>query len=434
MRLPSKFPVHRNSNRHGTFFFQLKGRAPPPALEEAAERGFRFKKGNTCRHVACIHRFLRPNTQRDERAPAAFSNRFLFAYLLSRLDLLTPMHMSRLFGRSFSFLLLSLFAGAFVLAGCGNSGGSSDSDSVPYTVGDAVSDTSVALIVSSEYGSDTLSAQQYNQQAQQRLGRISPQEQSPDTIRAIHRELVRSVAGQHMMRGRAQAEDIAVDSAQVEARFQKITQRYPDQETLRKQLAQSGMTMDSLRNYIATQMKAQQLQQQMAESAESPSDEEIEAYSKENRRISAQHILLRAGQDAPQETVDSARSAATALIDSAEAGTDFSALARRHSEGPSAEQGGDLGFFTREQMVDPFAEAAFALSDSGDVAPEPVRTRFGFHVIRLTNAGEPMDTTKARQQMMQERRRDAFNAELDELLQGATIRANPEVVEAGLHE
>lgn len=329
---------------------------------------------------------------------------------------------------------MSLLAAALLLAGCGNSGGSSDSDSVPYTVGDAVSDTSVALIVSSEYGTDTLSAQQYNQQAQQRLGRIPPQEQSADTVQAIHRELVRGVAGQHMMRGRAQAEDISVDSAQVEARFKKITQRYPDQETLKKQLAQSGMTMDSLRNYIATQMQAQQLQQQMAESAESPSDDEVDAYSKENRRIRAQHILLRTEQDASQQKVDSARSAAEALVDSAEAGADFSELARRHSEGPSAEKGGDLGFFTRDQMVDPFAEAAFALSDSGDVASEPVRTRFGFHVIRLTNAGEPMDTTKARQQMMQERQRDAFNAELDELLQGATVRTNPDVVEAGLNE
>lgn len=344
------------------------------------------------------------------------------------------MHMSRLPGRSFSYLVLPLLAGMLVLAGCGNSGGSSDSDSVTYTVGDAVSDTSVALIVSSEYGTDTLSAQQYNQQAQQRLGRISPQEQSPDTVQAIHRELVRSVAGQHMIRGQAQAEDISVDSAQVQARFEKITQRYPDQETLEKQLAQSGMTMDSLRNYIASQMQAQQLQQQMAESAESPSTEEVEAYSKENRRIKAQHILLRVGEDASETSVDSARSAATALIDSAEAGVDFSGLAQRHSDGPSAEEGGDLGFFTREQMVDPFAEAAFALSDSGDVAPEPVRTRFGFHVIRLTNPGEPMDTTKARQQMMQERQRDAFNEELDELLQAATIRANPDVVEAGLYE
>ena len=340
---------------------------------------------------------------------------------------------SRVFGRL--LLCIPLLAGALLLAGCGNSGGSSsDSDPIPYTVGDAVSDTTVALILSSEYGTDTLAAQQYSQQAQRRLSRIPPQQRSPDTVQAIHRELVRSVVGQHMMRGQAQQSDIQVDSAQVEARFQKITQRYPNQEALKKQLARSGMTMDSLRNYIATQMKAQQLQQQMAETAEEPSDSEVETYSQENTRIRAQHILFRVGENAPQQKVDSARSAAAALIDSARAGADFAALARRHSEGPSAQQGVYLGYFTLEQMVDPFAEAAFALSDSGDVAPEPVRTRFGFHVIRLTDAGQPMETAKARKQMMQQRRRDAFNTELDKLIEGATVRANPEVVEAGFYQ
>jgi peptidyl-prolyl cis-trans isomerase C len=68
------------------------------------------------------------------------------------------------------------------------------------------------------------------------------------------------------------------------------------------------------------------------------------------------------------------------------------------------------------------------------VAPEPVRTRFGFHVIRLTNAGEPMDTSKARKQMMQERRKQAFDDQLDELVQKATVRVHPDVAEAGLYE
>jgi peptidyl-prolyl cis-trans isomerase C len=194
------------------------------------------------------------------------------------------------------------------------------------------------------------------------------------------------------------------------------------------------MTLDSLRSLIAERLQTQQLQQQMAESAEEPTSAEVEEYSKENRRIRAQHILLRADQNASESKVDSARQAAAALIDSAEAGADFDALARRHSEGPSASQGGDLGFFTKDQMVDEFSEAAFALADSGDIAPEPVRTRFGFHVIRLTNAGEPMDTTKARKQMMQERRKQAVQDQVDELLQGATVRAHPDIVQAGLYE
>jgi parvulin-like peptidyl-prolyl isomerase len=342
------------------------------------------------------------------------------------------MRMSRSF-RSLRWLFcFAVVASALFLSGCGGSSG--NEDGVSYQVGEPLADSTLALVVSSEYGSDTLMTGQYRRQTKMRMQRLSPDQRSTDTVQAIHRNLVQRFAEGHMMRGRARAEDLPVDSAQVNRRLKQIRSKYQSEAQLQKQLAQNNMTMDSLRSLIAERLQTQQLQQQMADNAEAPTDAEVEEYSAQNRRIRAQHILLRAGQDAPQSEVDSARQAAAALIDSAQAGADFAALARRHSEGPSASQDGDLGFFTRDQMVDPFAEAAYALADSGDIASEPVRTRFGFHVIRLTNAGEPMDTTKARKQMMQERRKQAFNDQLASLVEGATVRAHPDVVDAGLYE
>ncbi len=344
------------------------------------------------------------------------------------------MRISPLFKRLSRCLGLSVVALALVLTGCGGSGSSDSGDDIPYEVGSALTDSTLAVVVSSEYGSDTLSARQYQKQSKMRMQRLSPDQRNSDTLQSIHRDLVRRFAGGHMLRGKAQAEDVEVDSARVNQRLQQIKKRYQSQAQLDKQLAQNNMTMDSLRNYIADQLRTQALQQQMADNAEEPTSADVEEYSKQNRRIKAQHILLRAGQDAPQSKVDSARQAAAALIDSAQAGTDFAALARRHSEGPSANQGGDLGFFTKDQMVDEFSDAAFALADSGDVTSEPVRTQYGFHVIRLTNAGEPMDTTKARQQMMQERRKQAVETEVEKLMQNATIRVHPDIVQAGLYE
>jgi peptidyl-prolyl cis-trans isomerase C len=267
-----------------------------------------------------------------------------------------------------------------------------------------------------------------------RTQRLSPDQRSPDTLQAIHRNLVRRFAEGHVMQGKATAEDFTVDTAQVSQRLSQIRRQYKNEEQLRAQLAQNNMTLDSLRSLIAARLQTQELQRQMADQAEEPTADEVKAYSEENMRIRAQHILLRAGRNAPQAKVDSARKAAETLVDSAKAGVDFAALARRHSEGPSASKGGDLGFFTENQMVDAFSKAAFALSDSGDVADEPVRTRFGFHVIRLTNPGEPMDTTKARQRMMQERRQESYNQQLEKLLEDATVQLNPEIVEAGYGE
>ena len=82
----------------------------------------------------------------------------------------------------------------------------------------------------------------------------------------------------------------------------------------------------------------------------------------------ARHILV--------ENEDLART----LISELDSGADFATLAREHSTGPTGPQGGDLGWFPADQMVAPFADAVRA-ADPGNPVPEPVRTRFGWHVI-----------------------------------------------------
>lgn len=326
---------------------------------------------------------------------------------------------------------------ALLLAGCGSGGGDTDSETeeIPYEVGEAITDSTVALVVSSEYGTDTLSAQEYRQQLKITMQRQSPAQRSGDQMQQMHRNLVLGFARQHALRGEAAAQDVTVDTAQVNAQLDKLRQRYESEEKFRQQLARNNMTVDSVRAVLADRMRQQALQQQLAQNYEQPTAEEVTDYSEENRRIRAQHILIKAGQNAPESEVDSAREVAEALVDSAQMeDVDFAELARRHSEGQTAQKGGDLGFFSRNRMVDEFADAAYALSDSGDVAPEPVRTQYGFHVIRLTNPGEPMDTTKARQQMTQERQKEAVQNQIDELLQEVTVRANPDVTAAGLYE
>jgi len=62
-------------------------------------------------------------------------------------------------------------------------------------------------------------------------------------------------------------------------------------------------------------------------------------------------------------------------------GADFAALAKQKSKDPGAAEGGDLGYFTKEQMVPEFAEAAFKL-DKGQIS-DPVKTQFGWHIIKI---------------------------------------------------
>src|SRR6185295_7981825 len=85
----------------------------------------------------------------------------------------------------------------------------------------------------------------------------------------------------------------------------------------------------------------------------------------------ARHILLK--------TEDEAK----AIIGQLKAGADFAALAKEKSIDPHAKQdGGDLGWFTKDTMVKEFADAAFAMK-KGEISEAPVKSQFGFHVIQV---------------------------------------------------
>ena len=75
------------------------------------------------------------------------------------------------------------------------------------------------------------------------------------------------------------------------------------------------------------------------------------------------------------------RKAAAVAEEARQAGVDFADLAKKRSEGSSSSDGGDLGFFKRGTMVPEFERVAFNLK-SGEVS-DPVRTQFGWHVLKL---------------------------------------------------
>ena len=111
--------------------------------------------------------------------------------------------------------------------------------------------------------------------------------------------------------------------------------------------------------------------------------EENSGRYKDPEKRSVSHILIKLAEDAVEADVAEAESRASALAEQARAGEDFAELARTSSEDTgSAANGGDLGVLVRDQMVKPFEDAAYALTEAGQIS-DPVRSRFGFHIIRL---------------------------------------------------
>ncbi len=95
----------------------------------------------------------------------------------------------------------------------------------------------------------------------------------------------------------------------------------------------------------------------------------------------ARHILIKVNEGDDEKTVNNKKQRAEEILSLVMAGDDFAELARRYSQGPAKEMGGDLGFFRKGQMVAPFDEAVFSM-EAGEVRG-PVQTSFGFHIIKL---------------------------------------------------
>jgi peptidyl-prolyl cis-trans isomerase C len=112
-------------------------------------------------------------------------------------------------------------------------------------------------------------------------------------------------------------------------------------------------------------------------------DENLDKYFKKPETFRASHILIGTDEKASAEDRKKAKEKAEALLKKVKAGEDFAALAKSDSSCPSASQGGDLGNFSRGQMVAPFEKAALALKP-GEISSEVVETQFGYHIIKLT--------------------------------------------------
>jgi len=96
-------------------------------------------------------------------------------------------------------------------------------------------------------------------------------------------------------------------------------------------------------------------------------------------QVSAAHILI----SFTDRTEKEADSRANEILARLEAGEDFGTLAKEYSDDSGSKQKqGELGFFPRQRMVKPFEDAVFAMTSPGEISA-PVKTGFGYHIIRF---------------------------------------------------
>lgn len=205
-------------------------------------------------------------------------------------------------------------------------------------------------------------------------------------LQAIYPALLERAIDSVLIANAARATDLA-ERADVQRRIKRAEDQVLSQVYLSESIAEK-VTEDALRERY--------------EATVADTGGRVEAH--------ASHILL----DTEEE--------AKAVIAELDKGADFATLAKERSTDPGAAEGGDLGWFSAEQMVPEFSAAAFAL-EPGTYTKEPVKSQFGWHVIRLEEkrTAEAQSFEEMREQLASEMTRELLTAKLEELRSGTEV-------------
>ena len=225
--------------------------------------------------------------------------------------------------------------------------------------------------------------------------------QDPAGRDSVFEQALQGLIEERMILEAAKEAGVSVSDQQLEQvledRFAQMRGRFPSDSAFRAAVEQTGQNMFQFRQMLRAQARSEILrgnfQQQLIQNGELPgatvSEEEIRAYfesraagQQQPGSVSFQRVMVVPTPDSA--AADSALKVARQALDEIRDGTDFAVAARRYSEDPgSRDEGGDLGWIRRGDVVPRFADMAWAAPPGRPVGP--IRTRFGWHVIQVEN-------------------------------------------------
>lgn len=240
----------------------------------------------------------------------------------------------------------------------------------------------------------------------------------------VRKEVIVELVNRELIFQESIKKGVAIEPEQVEKELDAIKQRYPDKKEFDAIMGSMKMSEERLKSQIAQRSAITALIEQEIVSKIEISDADVQSFYDDNTQlferpeeVRASHILIKVAQDAGQEEKAEARKALAEIRKKAEAGDDLAELAGAHSQCPSAQNGGDLGYFPKGKMVPAFEKAAFELEL--DKVSDIVETDFGYHLIKVTDrrAAGTVSFDEVRPRIATNLRNERIQADLVEYLE-----------------
>lgn len=254
-----------------------------------------------------------------------------------------------------------------------------------------------------------------------------------ERIRLVETKMLDKILERELLFKESTSNKFAALDSEINQEIAKIEKEIGSKEKFDKALQEKNLSPELLRSYIEKDIAIKKYLESELFSSISVLDDEVSSYYKEHpdefiapKQVRARHILLKIPEKAEEGALEKIKEQADSLRKEILASDKtFEEFAKEHSEGPSKAKGGDLGYFTENQMVPAFSEAAFAL-EVGALS-EPVLTRFGYHLIKVEDKrGGEMRTLeevkdKLKIYLKQKKQADAIRVKLDELRQAEKV-------------
>ena len=261
--------------------------------------------------------------------------------------------------------------------------------------------------------------------------------QETTLIKDFTLRLVDSIIQEELLSQEAKKQSLKIDESELKNNVDQWKNSITKDKTAKEYYEKNGITEEVVTDIFKEQMNISALEANYTKN-NPVTQAEIDKYYNEhkseytNAQVKASHIIIKTqnddGTEMSQDKVDSAKKQIDEIYAKIKAGEDFAKLAKQYSQDASKDAGGDLGFFSKGQMVKEFEEVAFSMK-VGEVS-EPFKTKYGYHVVKLTDKKE--DTTDPKQVkefLKGTLQQEKFNKYVEELKKAAKITKDEKVVE-----
>ena len=265
----------------------------------------------------------------------------------------------------------------------------------------------------------------------------------PEFLEQYRQQLLRQAAGtliiEHLLSEKARQNGIEITEEQAEEKIKEMAvQQGLSLEDFKELIKGYGQSFDQVKQRIRKGLAYEKILEAQWAGKIDVNDADAKKYYDENierfktpAQTRASHILIKTEPADSNDVKAQKRARAEDLLGQVRDGADFAELARNNSACPSAAKGGDLGFFGRGQMVPAFEQVVLGL-ETGQVSGV-VETRFGYHIIKLSERKEAGVTSfeQARDDILKrltEAKKSEFAAEYVESLKAAANIVYPAAV------